>query len=121
MIGTTGSYAVNGVAFPLQPSYGKWGGRDSLGVDGNGRTIYPKVRTFEMGWDLMATADLDDLNNAHASSISGTVVVDLPQWGASTYTYYSYSGTYIDDVEVGEYYVGFVSDVRLLVRNIRTN
>jgi hypothetical protein len=121
MNGTSGSYAINGVELSLQPSTANWVGRDKLGTDGNNRPIYPSIHSFEMKWELMPVSDLSRLINAQLSSVTGSLVVDLPKWGDANYTFYSYSGTYVDEPEVGEYFVEHITNVRFLINNVRTN
>jgi hypothetical protein len=120
MNGTSGSYAINGVELSLQPSTANWVGRDKLGTDGNNRPIYPSIHSFEMKWELMPVSDLSRLINAQLSSVTGSLVVDLPKWGDANYTFYSYSGTYVDEPEVGEYFVEHVTNVRFLISGIKT-
>ena len=70
-----------------------------------------------------------DLIQAHANaalaaslmSVTGTVVVDLPKWGDTDFTYFSYNGTVFREPEVGDFFVNHVTDVRLVIGNIRTN
>lgn len=121
MQGTTGTYAINGTNFSLPPSKGKWMQRDSLGLDGNNRPIYPSIREYEMTWELMPISDLKQIIDASLMSVTGTVVADLPKWGDTDFTFYSYSGTVFREPEVGEYFVDHVTDVRLMIGNIRTN
>ena len=121
MQGTSGSFAINGVVLSLQPSVHRWTGRDILGTDGNGRPLYPALREYEMVFDLVPTSDLVQLVNAQLSSVTGTLVMDLPKWGDSTYTFYSYSGTVAREPEVGEYFIDHVKSVKWLISNIRTN
>lgn len=121
MNGTTGSYAMNGTRLSLQPTYGNWQTRQELGRDGNNRPLYPAIREFEMGWDLMPTSDLKQIIDAQLTTTTGTVVFDLPKWGDTLYTYYSYSGTIVNEVTVGQYFAEHVQNVRLIVSNIRTN
>jgi hypothetical protein len=121
MIGTTGSFAINGTRISLQPSTHKWSGRSELGVDGNNRPLYPAIREFEMSWDLMPVSDLAQLINAQLASVTGTLVMDLPQWGSSIYTFYSYSGTVAREPQVGQYFSEHVESVIWVVGNIRTN
>lgn len=120
MQGITGTFAINGTDLTLQPSTSKWLGRDDLGTDGNNRAIYPAFREYEMSFELMPVSDLAQLINAQLSSVTGTLVMDLPQWGASTYTFKSYSGTSAREPEIGEYFIDHVSSVRWLIANIRT-
>jgi hypothetical protein len=120
MQGVTGSYAINGVELS-QPSTGKWLGRENLGTDGNGRTIYPVLRSYLLSWDLMSTLELNQIINWNLSSVTGTVIMDLPKWGDANYTFYSYSGTVSKEPEVGEYFVTYVTNVSWEINNIRTN
>jgi hypothetical protein len=121
MNGTSGSYAINGVELSLQPSTANWVGRDKLGTDGNNRPIYPSIRSFELKWELMPVSDLKQLIDAQLSSVTGSLVVDLPKWGDANYTFHSYSGTYVEEPQVGEYFVEHATNVLLLINNVRTN
>lgn len=120
--GYSGTYAFNGTNLTLPPSQGKWSDRDILGLDGNGRPIYPSVREFTMTWELMDVTSLQQLINAQLSvANTGSSVVDLPKWGASAYLFDSYSGCFINEVVVGQYFAEHVESVNLLITNIRTN
>lgn len=122
MIGYSGTYAFNGSNLQLPPSEGQWGQRESIGMDGNGRPIYPSVRTFTMTWNLMSVNDLQQLINAQlAVANTGSSVVDLPKWGASAYLFESYSGAFVNEPSVGKYFAEHVEDVNLLITNVRTN
>lgn len=121
MIGQSGTYAINGVDLGLMPSTGRWLVRQSIGIDGDGRSIYPAYRDFEMTFDLISTSDLDTLLTYQKYSTTGTVSVDLPQWSNSSYSFATYSGTVIDDIETGEYFMGYFSNVRMRIRKIRTD
>lgn len=119
--GYSGSFAINGVNLTLPPSDGGWIVRDTLGRDGNNRPIYPAIREFEMRWNLISSADLQQIINAQLASVTGSIVSDLPQWGASDYLFYRYSGTIWNEVTVGHYFVGYTTDVTLVISNVRTN
>jgi hypothetical protein len=121
MNGFSGTYAVNGTNFLLQPSVGNWVVRNELGRDGNNKPIYPAIRDYELQWDLIDSASLNQLINMQQASVTGAVVVDLPKWGDANYLFYSYSGTVVDEPTVGEYFMGYSSSVKLILRNIRTN
>lgn len=121
MQGTTGTYAINGVNFSLPPTEGGWSARDIIGVDGGGHPIYPAVREFEMSWGLASPSDVKQINDAYLSiQNTGTIVFDLPKWGSSDYTYYSYSGCTMREPEVGRYFNGYIQDVRLVITKVRT-
>ena len=118
--GASGSYAINGVEI-LQPTSGRWLSRDRLGIDGNGHVIYPGVREFEMKFVLSSPSDYNQiLGYYNAVSNTGTVVIDLPQFGAASYVFYSYSGCVLQEPEVGTYFSTYHNDVTLLVTKIRT-
>lgn len=122
MQGYSGSFAVNGVNFQLQPTKGKWDSREVLGIDGNGHPIYPMFREFEVTWQLASPSDVDQIENAYlAVSNTGTAVFDLPKWGDANYLFYSYSGCTMREPEVGEYFNGYFMDVRLTIMQVRTN
>lgn len=121
MQGYTGSFALNGTNFTLQPSTFGWESRESLGVDGNGMPMYSSVGSFQIAWGLMSTSELNQLITIFdAMASTGTVVADLPQWGHSGYYFKSYSGTVMNRPTVGEYFNSYVTDVRLVISNIRT-
>jgi hypothetical protein len=121
--GVTGTYAINGTDLSLQPSTGQWLGRDILGTDGNGRAIYPNIRSFEMSWDVMPIVDLHQITDLQEASDTSPLVVDLPRWatGINDYQFRSYSGTYAEEPVVGQYFEQHVMEVKLVIRNIRTN
>lgn len=121
MQGYTGSFALNGTALTLQPSTFNWENREQLGMDGNGKPMYSAVGEFQLMWGLMSTTELNQLTTFFDSvSSTGTVVADLPQWGHTGYYFKSYSGTVMHRPTVGEYFNSYVTDVRLVLSNIRT-
>lgn len=121
--GFSGSYAINGVNFTLQPTQGNWAGRNLLGIDGEGHAIYPTIREFEVSWGIMSTAELKQIIDAQlAAGNTGTLVFDLPKWGDVDYKFFSYSGCTLREPEVGPYFAGgWIEDVKLIITNIRTN
>lgn len=120
--GLSGSYAFDNVNLQQPPTTGKWVGRTNYGMDGGAHPVYSSFRNFEMKWDLISVSDLQQIINVYnAVGNTGTVVTCLPQWGASDFSFFNYSGTTLQEPEVGEYYMGFVQNVTLLVINARTN
>ena len=117
--GISGSYGVNGVAFNLQPESGKWEPKNDLGFDGNGHPIYSAMGEFTISWGLVSTSEFDQINDFYLMSTTGTVVTELPRWGEPSYLFYPYSGTVIQRPEVGEYFVGYMTNVKLVVGRIR--
>jgi len=121
--GFSGSYAINGTNLVLQPTSGRWNGRDLLGIDGAGHPIYPSIREFEMSWALISTTDFAQLNNFQLSvGNTGTVSVDLPKWGNAGYMFYSYSGCTLREPQAGSYFSadGYVQDVTMTIMGVRT-
>ena len=120
MQGTSGSFAVNGTAFTLQPFQFGWNDKEVIGEDGTGRPLYPAVTTFTIKWKLMGTADFKQINDFYqAVSVSGTAIVDLPKWGDTDYTFQSYSGTYLTRPTFEKYFNGYIEGVSMTVTNIR--
>lgn len=116
--GLSGTYAVN--TTDICPESAHWTDRDVLGIDGNGHPIYPSLRTFEFSWGFMSMADYGVLQSArNLVGSTGTVTADLPDLSASDFRFTRYSGTIIHEPTVGAYFVDYVSDVRLLISNIR--
>jgi len=119
--GFSGTFAINGTSFQLNPSEHKWTARDNLGIDGNGHPIYPAFRQYEMSWDLAFPSDVKQLLDAYATvQNTGTVSFDLPKWGASDYIFHTYSGCTLQEPEVGGYFQGTIQDVKLLIMKVNT-
>lgn len=116
----TGSYALAGTNLSLQPTSGRWLPQDEIGITGDGHSIYPAVREFELRWQLESPSDYNQLvgffNNIQ---ITGTIVADLPKYGASSYTFFSYSGCVMQQPELGQYFEQYINDVVLVLRNIQ--
>lgn len=115
------TYKINGTTITLQPTTGEWKDRDEIGRDGNGRPIYHAPREFELKWSLISMSDFAQLRTFFRSvSATGTVVVDLPQYGSSSWTFYSYSGCILSEPQAGPFYEEHTTDARLLVSKITT-
>ncbi len=112
------SYAINGTSLILQPEQGQWNTRESYGIDGNGHSIYPAIRAFELQWSFMSTDEFKQVNDFYLSAITGTVVASLPKIGATPYAFFDYSGCVMNDPEVGAFFETYVSDVRLVISSI---
>lgn len=119
--GLSGTYALNGVDLFLPPTTGKWLTKDALGLDGFGHPILPAIKNFELSWQLISISDFNQLYTSFLSvSNTGTIAVDLPQFSAADYRFNRYSGCIVQEPEVGEYFNEYLSNVRLLITNIRT-
>ena len=114
-------YGFNGVAFTLPPTEGTWVERPLLNKTGDGHFVYPAIRQFEMRWGLVTPAQLDEvLTYFENMQLTGTLVVGLPKWSATTYVFENYTGCTISEPTVKRYFAEHITDVYLLVDNIRT-
>lgn len=111
---------INGTEI-LQPTEHGWIPKTELGRSGSGQAFYASVREYELRWQLMSTSDFNQLVGfVNSIGTTGTAVVELPQYGASTYTFFAYSGTVLDELQVGSFFEQHVSDTVLLIKNIKT-
>lgn len=118
-IGSSGTYAINGTNLTLQPTQGGWKERESYGQDGNAHFIYATPRSYELNWQLISQSDLAQLINFfNTVQSSGTVTVDIPQWGASSFVFQRYSGCVLSEPSVDAYFIEHTTNVRLLIVNI---
>lgn len=115
------TYKINGTEIQ-QPTTGKWMPRTQLGISGSGQSIYSGIREFELKWQLVNISDYNQLISFFNSiGNTGTVVVDLPKFGESTYVFYSYSGCILREPEAGQYFAATgQQDILLVVSNILT-
>ena len=120
--GTSGSFALNGVDFILNPTEHGWLPRSMLGRDGAGHPIYSGVREYEMRFVLASQTEFWQLQNwFNLMSNTGTVIVDLPIYSLSgSYSFLSYTGCIISEPEQRTYFNEHRTDVYLLISNIRT-
>lgn len=111
--------AFNGTVLTAQPSSHKWIPGDLIGEDGSGRGIYAAYNQYELKWDFLTPAEFNEIYNYFlAIGQTGTVVATLPQFNATEYQFYSYSGTVLRKPEVGEYFQNYLSDVKMLIVRI---
>jgi len=115
------TYKINGTEIQ-QPTTGRWIPRTNLGINGNGQAVHSGVREYELKYQLVNISDYGQLVTMFNSiGNTGTISIDLPQFGSSTYTFQTYSGCYIREPEAGQYFAGTgQQEVLVLVTNIRT-
>lgn len=119
--GLSGSYAFNDVNLTLQPTTGKWTERTDYGMDGGRHPVYSALRNFELTWQLISPSDAKQLIDVYNTvGNTGSVVACLPEWGATEYQFRNYSGTTMQEPTVGEYFQGYIKEVKLLLLGIRT-
>lgn len=111
-------YKINGIDFPIQPSSGKWIPKNVLGIDGSGHTVYSGIGQFEITWDMVSVDEYNSLLSLVDMSNTGTIVAELPKYGAPSWVYYGYTGSIIGEPSIGEYFETYYSNVVLLVTSI---
>lgn len=117
--GYSGSYAVNGTELSIQPTTGRWLSQNMVGINGNGVPIYPRVREFELRWNLGDPALADGLRSYFvALQFTGSVAFDLPKYTASDYQFYRYSGCVLYQPDRGVYFAEHITDIVMIVGNI---
>ena len=113
-------YKINGTELTLQPTAGRWLPRRTIGLDGNGHFIYSSVYDFEMTWGIAGQDEWEQiLSLFDAIHITGSAVVELPEYGASTYQFYAYSGCVVQEPQMSRYFDEHPTKVKLLVNKIR--
>lgn len=120
--GASGTFSINGTVINTPPTEHQWIGRDIIGYTPDEATpIYPGVRKFEMNWALMSMTDFAQIYNAYNNiRTSGTVIVDLPQYGSASYVFKSYTGCAMEEPVAGKFFEGYVTDVVLIINRIVT-
>lgn len=114
------AYGIAGVDFTLQPTSGRWIEEPPIGITGNGHPIYPQVRSYELFWGLMSISDFDQIRDYYLTTqITGTVVATLPNISSSSYAFKNYSGCALSEPRVGQYFTQHITDVTLVVFNVR--
>jgi len=115
------TYEINGTGIPLQPTEGRWMPRKILGLDGNGRAVYPPTREFQLYWGLADPSDVWQLQEWWQTiGATGTVTVALPHYAFPTYTFYTYTGVLIQEPEFRHYFSQHHTEVLLMITNITT-
>jgi hypothetical protein len=118
--GTSGTYSFNGANLLLMPTEAGWMERELVGLSGNGRPTYPALRQFQMTWELMDMASFSQIQGFYdAIQSTGSVIVDLPKYGATPYQFYSYSGCTLEEPRVGKFFEQWVQGVSLLILKIK--
>jgi hypothetical protein len=112
-------YIIDGTTI-LAPSSGQWTPRRAISITGEGRPIYPDVREFRLRWQLMPIDRFDEIYGAWENvQATGTSVASLPDLLASTYVFREFSGCFLQEPTVGEYFQEYVTNVALTITNIK--
>jgi hypothetical protein len=114
-------YQINSTGIPLEPEEGRWMPRVLLGYDGNGRPIYEPTRRFEIRWGLKTPGQVWQLQEWFQTiGATGSISADLPRYAWPAYEFRTYSGIYMNELEVGSFFTENYRDATLLLSNITT-
>jgi len=115
------TFAINGTTLNLQPTSGKWIDRPVLGFTGNGHPEYAGVREFELRWQLIDASDANEIQGLYRQlDVTGTAVVSLPAYRASSYAFTSYSGCTLGEPSGGDYFEQHETEIILMIYGIVT-
>lgn len=113
-------YKINGTEFC--PTESRWLPRDPVGVQGDGRVLYPATRTFEIKWGFTEYSEWADAQQVYeAIEASGTAVVQIPAFPSAfsqDYGFSEYSGVLIAEPVIDAFFEGFPSSMVLVITNI---
>src|SRR3990167_10033005 len=114
-------YTIRGTILDLPPTAGGWVEREPYGLDGNGHPIYPPTREFRLEWGIESQAQWFEVQQLFETlHVTGSAVVQLPQWDGSTYVFREYSGCVVQEPQFERYFTEHPTSVVLLISNIRT-
>ena len=114
------TYKINGTEIPIQPTETRWLNPSPLGIGANGVPRYPSIRSFELNWDFITMEEWNTLQGFFdLQNNTGTSVVEVPQYAASSYTFFAYSGCNLYMPEIGNFFDEYVTSVVLVVDGIR--
>ena len=114
-------FKINGVEFPIPPTSFRWSPKVVLGITGDGHSVYPGVREFEMRWGILDATGTNQLQSFFNSvSVTGMVAVELPKYADPGYNFYAYSGCTLREPEFGDFFNEHIQNILLVVTNIRT-
>lgn len=115
-------FRINSVLLP-SPTEPHWVEPDEKGSNGVGQTLYQPFFSFELSWNRLSQEDFYTLMRVWKGHYgSGSAVVRLPEYPATTYGFINYTGVYIDRPKQGRSYDNnYTSDVKLTIRRIDIN
>ena len=120
--GASGTFAFNNTNINQYPTDHRWVERTQYGVDGGAHPIYSQIRSYQMTWNLISPADAKQIIDFYnLVGNTGTVVSCLPQWGNVDYVFFNYSGTTLVEPTFSGYFMGYLTDFKLLVLGAVTN
>ena len=114
------TYSINGQAFVIPPTSGKWVQPEAVGIDGNGHPVYPAFTNYELEWNNLEPSGTYQLYEFfRLMDVTGSAAVSLPGYGFNSYTFNIYSGCVIYIPDFGRYFTEQTLDVRLTISRIR--
>jgi len=111
-------YRINGNQL-RKPTTARWLDKKEQGANGLGKPIYGTYRDFELMWDFLTYPEFSTVYNSYLySENSGSVVVELPVYAGGSFEPHEYSGCFLTQPEMKEYFEGYYQDVKLVVRKV---
>lgn len=115
------TFALNGSVLSHQPTTHGWDDRDSLGIDGNGNSIYVSPRQYKLNWDFLDTEEFNEIYAYFlAQGVTGSITSRLPKWRTTPYTFFDYSGTILREPTYENWFENYYTNVRLIITRITT-
>jgi hypothetical protein len=112
------TYKLNGVTI-YSPESGAWRARKILGTSGEGRPLLTGPYSFEIKYSFLDISEFDKIRDVWAAcSATGTLVAELPDVLANTYQFREFSGCYMQEPTVSQYFEQYVTQVLVVITNI---
>lgn len=107
----------NGTGLMLQPTTAGWSEQDSIGTNGFGHNIYPRLREFHMEFNLTSQGEFYELLSYFRQvGMTGTLSASLPCVDCNTFSYQTYSGVVLQQPSAQEYFAEeYSSQVKLIL------
>lgn len=110
-----GGITVHPTEFDYQP-------RRPLGIQGDGRAVYPGTRTAQMTWNFTSYEEWANVIHVFNQIVSdGDLVVQVPAYptvSGSSYAFTEYSGCFVSEPQLGPFFADYPSNVKLLIYGI---
>src|SRR5690349_4879054 len=115
-----GDYKFNVTGTFPDPTEAGWIDRNEKGVSGDGHSIYPLARKFELRWNLLSMEEFQTIVGFYnLVQSTGSFIADLPRY-AQPWAFTSYTGCVMKEPSTGKFFETYVQDVSLLIVNIIT-
>lgn len=111
---------ING--FTVTPTDFRYLPRRPIGLQGDGRPIYPGIRSAQLRWDIKSYAEWSNLQVSFEQFQSqGTAVVNIPAFPTGSnqsYGFTEYSGVYLSEPLTDVNFAEHPTNLVLVISNI---